>query len=120
MSIYSAEFWRAAFERGVKSVAYGAISVLVGNGTGLIDTDWIGVVSVAGMAGLLSILGSVASDAATGGTGPSLTTSETLARVVSVQAPVDAHVAAEVTMTAQDVPVEEPCPEDHPRDFGTH
>ena len=102
MSIYTGEFWRASFERAVKSVAYGAISIIVGNGTGLLDTDWIGVLSVAGMAGLLSLLGSIASDAATGGTGPSLTSSETLSGLVAVQAPAAAHVEAEVTMPPDD------------------
>lgn len=111
-SIYTGDFWRAAFERGVKSVAYGAISILIGNGTGLLDTDWLGVLSVAGMAGLLSILGSIASDAGTGGTGPSLTSSETLAGLVTVQAPAEAVVDAAVTLPPED--------QDHPDGFGTH
>ena len=102
MSIYTGEFWRASFERAVKSVAYGLGSILIGNGTGLLDTDWVGVLSVAGMAGLLSLLGSIASDAATGGTGPSLTSSETLSGLVAVQAPAAAHVEAEVTMPPDD------------------
>lgn len=114
MSIYSGDFWRASFERGIKSVAYGAISILIGNGTGLLDTDWVGVLSVAGMAGLLSLLGSVASDAATGGTGPSLTSSESLTTTVAVQAPAEAVVQADVTMPAEDDG------EEHPPGFTGH
>lgn len=102
MSIYTGEFWRASFERAVKSVAYGLASVLIGSGTGLLDTDWLGVLSVAGMAGLLSLLGSIASDAATGGTGPSLTSSETLTGLVAVHAPADAHIEAAVTLPPDD------------------
>lgn len=98
MSIFTGDFWRAAAERSVKSVAYGALSLLIGNGTGLLDTDWVGVLSVAGMAGIISILGSIASDAATGGTGPSLTSSEQLSGTVIVGAPADAVVQADVTM----------------------
>lgn len=78
MSIFTATFWRAAAERGAKATAWALSSTLIANGTGLIDTDWRGVLSVAGMAGLLSVLGSIASDAATSGTGPSLTNAETL------------------------------------------
>lgn len=104
MSIYTGEFWRAAFERSFKSVAYSASALLIGNGTGLLDTDWVALLSVAGMSGLLSLLGSVASDAATGGTGPSLTSSEALTGLVAVQAPAKARVEAEVTMPSDDDP----------------
>ena len=78
MSIFTATFARAAAERGVKATAWALSSALIANGTGIIDTDWRGVLSVAGMAGLLSVLGSIASDAATGGSGPSLTNAERL------------------------------------------
>lgn len=103
MSIWTGDFWRAAFERSIKSIAYSALSLIIANGTGLLNTNWIELLSVAGMAGLISILGSIASDAATGGTGPSLTSSETLSSVVAVSAPAEAHVEAEVTMPEGDV-----------------
>lgn len=115
MSIYTGDFWRAASERSVKSLAYGLGAILIGNGTGLLDTDWVGVLSVAGMGALLSILGSIASDASTGGTGPSLTSAETMSSRVAVTAPADAIVQADVTM-----PSDEACPEDHPETFGSH
>lgn len=103
MSIWTGDFWRAAFERSIKSIAYSALSLIIANGTGLLNTNWIELLSVAGMAGLISILGSIASDAATGGTGPSLTSSETLSSVVAVSAPAEARVEAEVTMPEGDV-----------------
>lgn len=108
MSIWTGDFWRAAIERSLKSVAYSGSALLIGGGTGLLDTDWIAVISVAGMSGLLSILGSIASDAATGGTGPSLTSSEQLASQVIVAAPAEAVVEAEVTMPEGSVDVEVP------------
>ena len=77
MTIFTVVFWKAAVERAVKAAAWTASSTLVANGTGIVDTDWIGVASVTGMAGLLSLLGSMASDALTG-EGPSLTNAETL------------------------------------------
>lgn len=98
MSIFTGAFWRAAAERSLKSVAYSASALIIANGTGLLDTDWLSLVSVAGMSGLLSVLGSIASDAATGGTGPSLTSSETIATTVQTTAPEGAEVAIDVTM----------------------
>ena len=98
MSIFHGAFWRAAAERAFKAFAYSASAVLIGNGTGLLDSDWTGVLSVAGMAAVLSMLGSVASDAATGGTGPSLTSSETLTTTVATSAPQGADVYTEVAL----------------------
>lgn len=68
----SASFWKAAFERAVKTVAQAAVALITANATGLLDIDWVQLGSVAGLAGLVSILTSVGSDAVTGGTGPSL------------------------------------------------
>lgn len=68
-------FWRAAFERAVKTFAQSAAALLVGNGTGLLDSDWVGVVSVSGLAAVVSVLTSLGSDALTGN-GPSLTNAE--------------------------------------------
>lgn len=66
-------FWKAAFERAVKTVAQSAVAILAISVTGLIGVDWLSLVSVSGLAGLISILTSIGSDVATGGTGPSLT-----------------------------------------------
>lgn len=76
--LWTRRFWEAAAERAIKATAWSASGALIANGTGLIDSDWIGVGSIAGMAGVLSLLGSIASDAATGGTGPSLTSVEAI------------------------------------------
>lgn len=68
----TAAFWKAAFERAVKTVAQSAVALITANATGLLDVDWIQLASVSGLAGLVSILTSVGSDALTSGTGPSL------------------------------------------------
>ena len=76
--MFTGLFWRATFERGVKTFAQASGAVLVGSGVGLLDADWTATASVAGMAALLSVLSSVGSDLATDGAGPSLTDAETL------------------------------------------
>lgn len=98
MSIFTGAFWRASAERSIKSVCYSASALIIANGSGLLDTDWVAILSVAGMSGLLSLLGSIASDAATGGTGPSLTSSESLTDTISTTAPEGAEVNVDVTM----------------------
>ena len=76
-SIYTRGFWVAAAERAIKTGAQTLASLLVVDGPGLLDSQWVPRLSAAGMAALLSVLMSVASDAATGD-GPSLTRAEVL------------------------------------------
>lgn len=64
-------FIKATLERAIKTFAQVLAALLVANGTGLLDTDWVSAGSTAGMAALLSILTSVASDRI-GADGPSL------------------------------------------------
>lgn len=74
--IFTKRFWAATTERAIKTTAQAMAAVLTANATGLLDTDWIGVLSAAAMAGVLSILTSIGSAGATDGT-PSLA-SETI------------------------------------------
>lgn len=74
--LFTKRFWAAAAERAIKTTAQAMASVLTANATGLLDTDWIGVLSASAMAGVLSILTSVGSAGATDGS-PSLS-SETI------------------------------------------
>lgn len=73
--MFNAAFLKAVLERAIKTFAQALAALLVGNGTGILDTDWTSSLSVAGMAAVVSILTSVASDALTGD-GPSLTNAE--------------------------------------------
>lgn len=61
MSIFHRTFLIDAAERAVKTVAQSAAALLVGNGVGLLDVDWVGVGSVAGLAGVVSLLTSIGS-----------------------------------------------------------
>lgn len=53
-------------DRAVRTVCQSAAALLVADGTGLLDTDWLTTASVAGMAGVVSILMSVAQRGITG------------------------------------------------------
>lgn len=70
-------FWKAAFERGVKTFAQALAALLVGEGVGLLTIDWSGVLSVSGLAALVSVLTSIATGAVTNGS-PSATDAEVL------------------------------------------
>lgn len=72
--MFTKAFWLATAERAAKTLAQSLVAVLTATGTGLIDTDWVGIWSTAGMATLLSLLTSMASTST--GTGPSLGTEE--------------------------------------------
>ena len=61
MSKYaSKQFWIDTLDRGIASTAQGLIASGVLETTGLLDIEWLGVLSVAGATGLLSVLTSVA------------------------------------------------------------
>lgn len=61
MSKYASKvFWVDVFDRAVSTVAQAAVAVLTANVTGLLDVDWVQIVSVAGLAGAVSVLTSVA------------------------------------------------------------
>lgn len=51
---------KAAGIRAVKTMAQTAVGMLTGEMVGLLDADWLAVLSVAAMAGVVSLLTSVA------------------------------------------------------------
>lgn len=59
--IFKRKFLAQVAERAVKTFAQTAAGLLVGNGVGLLDVDWIGVGSVAGLAAVTSVLMSIGS-----------------------------------------------------------
>ncbi len=69
--IFTIPFWKAVLERALKTLAQTAAALLIASSTGLIDTEWVGLISAAGMAALVSVLTSVGTGLATDG-GPSL------------------------------------------------
>lgn len=58
--LWTREFWAAAAERAVKTVAQTIVAVVGVAGTGLLSVDWVQTLSVAAAAGLASILTSIA------------------------------------------------------------
>lgn len=75
--MFTLAFWKAAAERGIKTLAQSAAALLVGDGLGLLTVDWVSVGSVAGLAAVISVLMSVGTGAITDGS-PSASTAETL------------------------------------------
>jgi hypothetical protein len=61
MSIFTRDFAKDAAERAVKTIAQAAAALLGGAGFGLLDVDWVSVLSVSGLAGVVSVLTSIAS-----------------------------------------------------------
>ena len=53
-------WFRAAGVRALKTVAQTAVGMLSGDLIGIMDADWLAVLSVAAMAGVVSMLTSVA------------------------------------------------------------
>lgn len=53
-------FWVDTFDRAVATVAQAAVAVLTADVTGLLDVDWVQILSVSGLAGAVSVLTSVA------------------------------------------------------------
>ncbi len=76
-TIWTRSFWKAVAERGIKTFCQAAAAMLAANGLGVLEADWIGVLSASGMAALISVLTSIGSGAV-GESGPSLGGGETL------------------------------------------
>lgn len=58
--IFSVDWIKAAGVRAIKTMAQTAVGMLTGEMVGIMDADWIAVVSVSAMAGIVSILTSIA------------------------------------------------------------
>lgn len=63
--MWTLTFWKDAVERALRTIAGAEAAALTAAGTGLIDANWAGSLSMAGMAGLLSLLLSLGSQAVT-------------------------------------------------------
>lgn len=61
MSIFNHRFAVQTAERAIKTVAQTAAALLVGSGVGLLEVDWISVLSVSALAGIVSVLTSIGS-----------------------------------------------------------
>lgn len=70
--MFSRLFWKAAFERAVKTAVQSFLAVGLVGATDLFSVDWEHSLSVAGLAALISVLTSLVSSKVRHG-GPSLT-----------------------------------------------
>lgn len=70
--MYDALYWRAVFERAVKTAAQAAIALFAA-GVTILDIDWAQGAAVVATATVLSVLSSIASTHMGEFTGPSLT-----------------------------------------------
>lgn len=67
--MFDKEFWKATFQRMVRSFAASLGALLTAAGTGIIDAGWQDALSTAGMAAVLTFLLCLAGGA-TSGDGP--------------------------------------------------
>jgi hypothetical protein len=58
--MFSKKFWKDAFERTVSTFAESALGIIIVATGGLLEVDWISVLSVAGAAALVAVLKSIA------------------------------------------------------------
>lgn len=57
--IWTKAFWKGAAERGVKTFAQTAVGFFIVGTTGLLDLEWVSLVSVSGAAAIASLLTSI-------------------------------------------------------------
>lgn len=59
-NVFTKDWFHASMVRSLKTIAQTAVSMLTGNMVGIVDVDWLAVLSVSAMAGVVSLLTSVA------------------------------------------------------------
>jgi hypothetical protein len=80
-NIWTGNFWKAATERAIKTVAQVELVFLGADVVNVLSVDWTTAAGIGGGALVVSYLSSIASSAVTGD-GPSLTNNEVLASKV--------------------------------------
>lgn len=109
-------FWVAALERAIRSLAQGFIVGGLGDTTGILTLDWLNVVSIAVGMFLVSLLTSIASGGVNG-EGPGLTRAEVLKTEIAAvehSGSPTGYVADEAAAVEEGAPVEvEPLDHEH-------
>jgi hypothetical protein len=59
--MFTKPFLKDMVERAIKTIAQTMVAMLTAGATGLLDVDYVNVLSVAGLAGVVSILTSIGS-----------------------------------------------------------
>lgn len=70
--MFTKKFWKDAIERAIKTIAQAQVAILTSGVLGLLNVDWVALLSVSGLAGLVSILTSIASAGASNSDSASL------------------------------------------------
>lgn len=69
--MFTAPFWKAAFERAVKTFAQTLAALVGANAVNVIDVEWAALLGISATAAIVSVLTSLASNKV-GAPGPSL------------------------------------------------
>lgn len=54
--MFTVIFWKLTAERAVSTAAEAALALITGNGLGVLDVDWTGVLSVSALSALAAVL----------------------------------------------------------------
>ncbi len=76
-TIWSTRFWQAAGERSLRSFSQSLLSLILAEGSGLVEARWWAHASIAGMAAVVSLLMSIIGNSGTT-PGPSFGNAEVL------------------------------------------
>ncbi|MEU7044922.1 holin [Streptomyces varsoviensis] len=69
-------FWKATFERMVRTFAQSVLAVLGASATGVLDAPWTGALSAGGLAAVLALLTAIGTSGGTTGPGVTETVAE--------------------------------------------
>lgn len=59
--MWTKKFWKQTAERAIKTSAATAAGLVSGNGVGVCEVDWLGVLSITAMSAIVCVLTSIAS-----------------------------------------------------------
>lgn len=103
--MFTKAFALAAGERAVKTFAQAFVALLVGGAAGIVGTDWLSALNVAGMAAVVSLLTSVASGGV-GEAGPSVGPETLSDKVAAAEEPPAGYVAGPAAPVEPGTPVD--------------
>lgn len=108
IKIFTQGFYKDLFERTISTFAQVLGAVLLADGTGILEVDWVSALSVSAMAALLAVLKGFAASAANSETGASFGTAFPKTAVAAIETKNgEGHYTAEVAAPyAEGTPVD--------------
>lgn len=58
--MWTKQFWQDALERAIRTLAQTFVALITAAGTGLLDSDWVGIASACGMAFVVALVSAIA------------------------------------------------------------